>query len=206
MTDVLTRLLLALSRDPALEYQVWNRMRNLRFHGPWEADGEGRYVLVTGDDDEVADVEQNGNCWTWSIVNGDGGESWTEEEARLEVTERLWTDGWRMVPEDEWIRVVVPVLRATRDGIAPGPWAQDVSTNTWSRCYGSGAPAASVWWATERSAVVWATWSDGARPSPRILTEGREITVEWAKYRADQDLLDRRLIPRAQATPEPPTS
>lgn len=198
MTDVLTRLLLALSRDPALEYQLWKRMRTLRFHGPWEADGEGRYVLTTEDDDEVADIEQNGNCWSWAIVNGDGGESWTVDEAKTEVEGRLWIDGWRFVPEGEWIPSPRP--RATRDGIALGPWTQDVGTNTWSRCYASLAPAASVGWASEQSAVEWATWTDGARSRACVLEEGREITIEWAKYRADQDLLDRKLISRAQAT------
>lgn len=195
MTDVLTRLLLALSKDPALEYQLWKRMRTLRFHGPWEADGGGRFVLVTEDEVEVADVERNGNCWSWSVVNGGGGEAWTVEEAKGKVEAELQADGWRMVPEGEW--VPTPHLARPRDGV--GPWTHNVGKDTWSRFYTSGDISASIERRSTPGTFRWATWEED-RTQARIIENGAESTVEWAKYRADQYLLNRGLITRAQAT------
>lgn len=200
MTDVLTRLLRALAKNPLLEYLVWKRMRNLRFHGPWEPDGEGRFVLVTEDGIEVAEVERDENCWGWAIADGGGGETWTEAEAREKVEAELQAGGWRFVPEGEWIPSLR--LRTFRNGI--GPWSHDVGTGTYARHYTSGASAVSVGWASGQSAVEWATWTDGAHSQARILAEGREVSVEWAKYRADQVLLSLSLITRAQACLEPP--
>lgn len=96
----LERLLAALTRDPKLEYAVWERMRTVRYYQPWREEGQGsRSFILVGlvNPSVVARVEQG--LTHWEGVCGPGrfiGDTREEVTSRVEAV--LWADNWKEVP------------------------------------------------------------------------------------------------------------
>lgn len=192
--ETLTRLLKALDKDPVLSYLLWKRMGTLRFHGPWvtlRVDDTVEQVLMDENGHVVGHVEEAGNCWSWGIPDGDGAEVWTEAEAKQQVEERVWADGWRQVPTDLW---VPPKNTPVYPPAEISPWTLAISgTGTWLRFYRSQAVAARVGCDSPQSLAQWVVWSD--ERDQNNLAGGSAPSIEEAKHEADLYLVGAGLLP-----------
>lgn len=103
------RLVAALLKHPEEEYLLWQRMRDLRYHLPWQEDSWFRWTLMSVDGEEAASVTLEGHVWRWDAC-GETGED-VLEHAKAKADALLWVNGWRPVPtttpkpaheEEEW--------------------------------------------------------------------------------------------------------
>ena len=90
------RLLAALDNNPEVKYLVWSWMQQVKYYRPWlpNPSTPGGFMLTDPEgNDVIASTEPLWNCFGWSVTDGNGGEAFTEAEARAKVMGALAIDG-----------------------------------------------------------------------------------------------------------------
>jgi hypothetical protein len=215
---VLDRLAAALARNPEMEYLLWKRMQDLRFHGPWEVNDEGECFIrdaVTGS--PLGWLSEADGEWSFGIniqIGSPDGPTHALKltpgkvrtapaEAQMAAEEAIRREfGWRRVPTALWVPPEEPP--------APPPpkpslsdWTQ-IPQGVWIRTGVRGATVAAVGAASPQSLVEWTTW--GHAPSglnPEQLNQGSASSWDGGKAAADNDLVKRGLLEPHRAVDDP---